>query len=83
MIQMPVWLLAEGRAVDVWGVRHLLPANRQADRVALYTKALCFLLFFFLLCVEVILLFLPLYAVFLGKWQQGFRSHFGFEKGRW
>lgn len=43
---MPVWLLAEGRAVDVWGVRHLLPANRQADRVALYRKALCFLLFF-------------------------------------
>lgn len=60
--------LAFGRAVSVWSLRHLLPGNSQADRVALYAKALYFL-FFFLFCVEVLLPFLSLYTLFFRKWQ--------------
>lgn len=49
--------MAPGRAVGVWRLKHLLPGDRQAERVVLYTEAL-----HFLFCVEVIIPFLTLHC---------------------
>lgn len=72
--------MALGRAAGVWSLRHLRPGNSQADRVALYAKALYFLgcfFFFPVLCGgEISAIYSVLQEVAAG------RNLFRLEKGR-